>query len=46
MAIFDGNTAATFTGTGTTTLSLAVAEGQTLTPGCYTDTLTFTASVE
>lgn len=46
MVIFVGNTAATFTGTGTTTLSLAVAEGQTLTPGSYTDTLTFTASVE
>ncbi len=46
MVIFDGNTAATLTGTGTTTLGLAVAEGQTLTPGSYTDTLTFTASVE
>lgn len=46
MVIFDGNTAVTFTGTGTTMLSLAVAEGQTLTPGSYTDTLTFIASVE
>ena len=46
MVIFDGNTAATLTGTGTTTLGLAVAEGQTLTPGSYTDTLTFIASVE
>ena len=46
MAIFDGNTAATFTGTGETTLSLNVAEGQDLAPGQYTDTLTFTASAE
>ena len=46
MAIFDGNTAATFTGTGETTLSLNVAEGQELAPGHYTDTLTFTASAE
>lgn len=46
MAIFDGNTAATFTGTGETTLSLNVAEGQDLAPGHYTDTLTFTASAE
>ena len=46
MAIFDGNTAATFTGTGETTLSLNVAEGQELAPGQYTDTLTFTASAE
>ena len=46
MAIFDGNTAATFTGTGETTLSLNVAEGQDLVPGHYTDTLTFTASAE
>ena len=46
MAIFDGNTAATFTGTGETTLSLNVAEGQDLAPGTYTDTLTFTASAE
>ena len=30
MAIFDGNTAATFTGTGETTLSLNVAEGLSL----------------
>ena len=42
----DGNTAATFTGTGETTLSLNVAEGQELAPGTYTDTLTFTASAE
>ena len=46
MAIFDGNTAATFTGTGETTLSLNVAEGQELAPGHYIDTLTFTASAE
>ena len=46
MAIFDGNTAATFTGMGETTLSLNVAEGQDLAPGQYTDTLTFTARAE
>ena len=46
MAIFDGNTAATFTGTEETTLNLAVVEGQTLAPGSYNDTLTFTAKVE
>ena len=45
-AIQDGGLAATFTGTGSADLSLAVTQGADPVPGTYTDTLTFTASAE
>ena len=45
-AIQSGGLAATFTGTGSADLRLAVTQGQSPAPGTYTDTLTFTASAE
>ena len=45
-AIQDGGLAATFTGTDSADLSLAVTQGADPVPGTYTDTLTFTASAE
>ena len=44
-AVQNSGVAATFTGTGSADLSLAVTQGQSPVPGTYTDTLTFTASV-
>ena len=45
-AIQSGGLAATFTGTGSADLSLAVTQGADPAPGTYTDTLTFTAKAE
>lgn len=44
--IQNGGLAATFTGTGSADLSLAVTQGVDPAPGTYTDILTFTASAE